>query len=484
MWYRFEVMYDVKNVQSVFVQQIVQIIVDEIGVQFVQVCVVVGLFDEGVSVLFIVCYCKEVIGGLDDIQLCNLEIWLIYLCELEDCCVVVLVSIGEQGKFSDELCNDILVVDIKSWLEDLYLLYKFKCCICVQIVCEGGLELLVDGLLVDLMQDLQMFVVVFVDVDKGVVDIKVVLEGVCVILMECWGEDVVLVGELCIWLGEIGVICVCVVEGKEIEGVKYCDYFEYVEVLVKILLYCLLVLFCVCCEEILFLELDLGSDVEVGYQYVEGCVVCKVGIVDQGCVVDCWLLDVCCLIWCVKLYIYLLLDLFNQVCEKVEVEVIVVFGDNLKDLLLVVFVGLKIVFGLDLGICIGCKIVVVDVIGKLVVIDIIYLYELCCQWEQLLQMIKQLCVKYNVELIVIGNGIVSCEIDKLVGEVIKVVVNLKLQKVVVSEVGVLVYLVFEFVVREFLELDVLLCGVVLIVCCLQDLLVELVKIEFKVIGVG
>ncbi|EED38770.1 S1 RNA binding domain protein [Stenotrophomonas sp. SKA14] len=477
-------MHDAKNAQSALAQQIAQTIADEIGAQSAQVRAAVSLLDEGASVPFIARYRKEVTGGLDDTQLRNLEVRLTYLRELEDRRAAVLASIGEQGKLSDELRNDILAADTKSRLEDLYLPYKPKRRTRAQIAREAGLEPLADGLLADPTQDPQVFAATFVDTEKGVADTKAALEGARAILMERWGEDAALVGELRTWLGETGVIRARVAEGKETEGAKYRDYFEHAEALAKIPSHRLLALFRARREEILFLELDPGNDAEAGHQYAEGRVARKAGIADQGRAADRWLLDACRLTWRAKLHTHLLLDLFNQAREKAEAEAIAVFGDNLKDLLLAAPAGPKTVLGLDPGIRTGCKIAVVDATGKLVATDTIYPHEPRRQWEQSLQTIKQLCAKHNVELIAIGNGTASRETDKLAGEAITAVANPKLQKVVVSEAGASVYSASEFAAKEFPGLDVSLRGAVSIARRLQDPLAELVKIEPKAIGVG
>ncbi len=477
-------MHDAKNAQSALAQQIAQTIADEIGAQSAQVRAAVGLLDEGASVPFIARYRKEVTGGLDDTQLRNLETRLTYLRELEDRRAAVLASIGEQGKLSDELRNDILAADTKSRLEDLYLPYKPKRRTRAQIAREAGLEPLADGLLGDPTRDPQVFAATFVDTDKGVADTKAALEGARAILMERWGEDAALVGELRTWLGETGVIRARVAEGKENEGAKYRDYFEHAESLAKIPSHRLLALFRARREEILFLELDPGSDAEAGHQYAEGRVARKAGIADQGRAADRWLLDACRLTWRAKLHTHLLLDLFNQAREKAEADAIAVFGDNLKDLLLAAPAGPKTVLGLDPGIRTGCKIAVVDATGKLVATETIYPHEPRRQWDQSLQTIKQLCAKHNVELIAIGNGTASRETDKLAGEAIKAAGDPKLQKVVVSEAGASVYSASEFAAKEFPGLDVSLRGAVSIARRLQDPLAELVKIEPKAIGVG
>ncbi|WP_448130385.1 Tex family protein [Stenotrophomonas rhizophila] len=465
-------------------QQIAQTIADEIGAQTAQALAAIALLDEGASVPFIARYRKEVTGGLDDTQLRNLETRLTYLRELEDRRAAVLSSIDEQGKLSDELRNDILGADTKSRLEDLYLPYKPKRRTRAQIAREAGLEPLADGLLADPGLDPQVFGATFVDGDKGVADVKAALEGARAILMERWGEDAALVGELRTWLGENGVIRARVAEGKEEQGAKYRDYFEHSESLAKIPSHRLLALFRARREEILFLELDPGSDAEAGNLYAEGRVAHNAGIRDAGRPGDRWLLDACRLTWRAKLHMHLLLDLFNQAREKAEAEAIAVFGDNLKDLLLSAPAGPKAVLGLDPGIRTGCKIAVVDATGKLVATDTIYPHEPRRQWDQSLHAIRQLCVQHNVDLIAIGNGTASRETDKLAGEVIKALGDTKLQKIVVSEAGASVYSASEFAAKEFPNLDVSIRGAVSIARRLQDPLAELVKIDPKAIGVG
>ncbi|OQP83024.1 RNA-binding transcriptional accessory protein, partial [Xanthomonas phaseoli pv. syngonii LMG 9055] len=469
---------------SQLAQQIARTIADEIGAQPAQAHAAIALLDEGASVPFIARYRKEVTGGLDDTQLRNLETRLTYLRELEERRAAILSSIGEQGKLSDELRNEITAADTKSRLEDLYLPYKPKRRTRAQIAREAGLEPLADGLLADPTQSPDVAAAAFVDAEKGVADGKAALEGARAILMERWGEDAALVGELRSWLSDNGVIRARVAEGKEEAGAKYRDYFDHAETLAKIPSHRLLALFRARREEILYLDLDPGSDAEAGHQYAEGRVARNAGISNEGRAADRWLLDACRLTWRAKLHMHLLLDLFNQAREKAEAEAIAVFGDNLKDLMLAAPAGPRVVLGLDPGIRTGCKIAVVDATGKLVATETIYPHEPKRQWDQSLQTIKKLCMQHNVELIAIGNGTASRETDKLAGEAIALCGPAKLQKVVVSEAGASVYSASEFAAKEFPNLDVSLRGAVSIARRLQDPLAELVKIEPKAIGVG
>ncbi|OOX19804.1 RNA-binding transcriptional accessory protein [Xanthomonas campestris pv. azadirachtae] len=469
---------------SQLAQQIARTIADEIGAQPAQAHAAIALLDEGASVPFIARYRKEVTGGLDDTQLRNLETRLTYLRELEERRAAILSSIGEQGKLSDELRNEIVAADTKSRLEDLYLPYKPKRRTRAQIAREAGLEPLADGLLADPTQSPAVAAAAFIDAEKGVADSKAALEGARAILMERWGEDAALVGELRSWLGDNGVIRARVAEGKEEAGAKYRDYFDHAETLAKIPSHRLLALFRARREEILYLDLDPGSDAEAGHQYAEGRVASNAGISNEGRPADRWLLDACRLTWRAKLHMHLLLDLFNQAREKAEAEAIAVFGDNLKDLMLAAPAGPRVVLGLDPGIRTGCKIAVVDATGKLVATETIYPHEPKRQWDQSLQTIKELCMQHNVELIAIGNGTASRQTDKLAGEAIALCGAAKLQKVVVSEAGASVYSASEFAAKEFPNLDVSLRGAVSIARRLQDPLAELVKIEPKAIGVG
>ncbi|MDQ3205927.1 MAG: RNA-binding transcriptional accessory protein, partial [Pseudomonadota bacterium] len=201
-------------------RKIAHAIAEEIGAQPAQAQAAIALLDEGATVPFIARYRKEVTGGLDDIQLRNLETRLTYLRELEDRRATVLASIDEQGKLTAELRADIEGADSKARLEDLYLPYKPKRRTKAQIAREAGLEPLADGLLADPSLTPEVFATGFVDADKGVADTKAALDGARAIVMERWGEDAALVGELRGWLGETGVIRARVAEGKENEGAK------------------------------------------------------------------------------------------------------------------------------------------------------------------------------------------------------------------------------------------------------------------------
>ncbi|KIQ97837.1 Tex family protein [Lysobacter sp. A03] len=464
--------------------QIAGTIAGEIGARPAQVLAAIGLLDEGATVPFIARYRKEVTEGLDDTQLRNLETRLIYLRELADRRATVLASIEEQGKLSDELRADIEAADSKSRLEDLYLPYKRKRRTRAQIAREAGLEPLADGLLDDPSQVPETVAAAFVDAEKGVDDVKAALEGARAILMERWGEDAALVGELREWLKDVGVIRARVIEGKENEGAKYRDYFDHAEPLSRIPSHRLLALLRARREEFIQLDLDPGSDADAGHAQAEARVAHHAGVANRNRPADAWLLNACRLTWKAKLHLHLLLDLFGQAREKAEAEAIAIFGDNLKDLLLAAPAGPKAVLGLDPGLRTGVKVAVVDATGKLVATDTIFPHQPRNQWDGSLHLLRAMCVTHGVQLIAIGNGTASRETDKLAGDLIKMAPELKMQKIVVSEAGASVYSASELAAKEFPDLDVSIRGAVSIARRLQDPLAELVKIEPKAIGVG
>lgn len=465
-------------------RQIAQTIAEEIGAQAPQALAAIALLDEGATVPFIARYRKEATGGLDDTQLRTLETRLAYLRELEERRAAILSSIEEQGKLTEALRGELLAADSKSRLEDLYLPYKPRRRTRAQLAREAGLEPLADGLLQDPTCVPEDFAAGFVDADKGVADARAALEGARAILIERWGEDAALLGELRSWLESEGVLRARVIEGKQEAGAKYRDYFDHSEALSKIPSHRLLALLRARREEVIQLELEPGADPEAGNAYAEGRIALAAGIAAQGRAADAWLLQACRLAWRAKLHLHLMLDLFNQAREKAEGEAITVFGDNLKDLLLAAPAGPHVVLGLDPGIRTGCKVAVVDATGKLVATDTIYPHEPKRQWEQSLHTLKRLCEQHQVALIAIGNGTASRETDRLAAEVIKACNNPKLQKIVVSEAGASVYSASETAAREFPDLDVSIRGAVSIARRLQDPLAELVKIDPKAIGVG
>jgi len=461
----------------------------ELGVRPSQVIATVQLLDEGATVPFIARYRKEVTGNLDDTQLRTLEERLTYLREMEERRTAILASIEEQGKMTPELKAEILQAETKQRLEDLYLPYKQKRRTKAQIAREAGIAPLADALLNDPTLVPETEAAKYFNAEAGFADTKAVLDGARQILMEQFAEDAQLLGTLREYLDEHGVVKSVVAEGKENEGAKFRDYFDYSEPLADIPSHRALALFRGRNEGMLQVSLVLDSELDpetkpAGHNPCEARIAARFGIRDQGRPADKWLSDTVRWTWKIKVFMHLELELMNALRERAEEEAIRVFGRNLKDLLLAAPAGPRAVLGLDPGIRTGCKIAVVDRTGKLLDTATIYPHEPRCDWEGALHVLAALCAKHQVELVSIGNGTASRETDKLVADLMKRYPAMKLTKIMVSEAGASVYSASEFAAKEFPELDVSLRGAVSIARRLQDPLAELVKIEPKAIGVG
>ena len=466
---------------------IAQRLADELGVQLSQVDATIILLDQGATVPFIARYRKEATGGLDDSQLRHLEERLTYLRELEERRGTILDSIRQQGKLTPVLNQAIQSAQTKTRLEDLYLPYKPKRRTKAQIAREAGLEPLAMALLGDPLLDPMSEAARYVDVDKDIKDAGEALEGAKQILMEYLAEDAELVGELRDYLWQHGVLASTVVAGKEQEGAKFADYFEFAEPIARIPSHRALALFRGRKEGILNLDLQLPEDTGLapGQPGVaERLITTRLGIAQQGHPGDHWRQEVVRWAWRVKIFTHLDTDLKSRLREEAEEEAIKVFARNLQDLLLAAPAGPHATMGLDPGIRTGVKVAVVDATGKLLETTTVYPLAPKHQWDQSINALAELARRHGVDLISIGNGTGSREVDKLAGELLQRHPELKLTRIMVSEAGASVYSASAFASQEFPDLDVSLRGAVSIARRLQDPLAELVKIDPKSIGVG
>ena len=464
-------------------QSILTRIATELAVNEKQVAVTVELLDEGATVPFIARYRKEKTGGLDDTQLRYLETRLSSLRELEKRRETVLHSIREQGKLTPELEQQILALNTRTELEDIYLPYKPKRRTKAQIAREAGIEPLAQALLTNPQLNPESEAANYLNPAMEFADSKAVLDGARQILMEDFAENAELSGRLREYLWEHGHLASSVMEGKTQEGQKFADYFDYSEALHKIPSHRALALFRGRNEGILDLKLDVS--VADGMTHpCEDAIATAFNIRDQGRAADRWLLDCVRWAWKVKLHSRLSTDLNLRLRETAEAEAIRVFAANLKDLLLAAPAGARTTLGLDPGLRTGVKVAIVDATGKLLDFATIYPHVPKKQWEQSIAVLADLCSKYQVGLISIGNGTASRETDQLASDLIKRHPELKLAKIVVSEAGASVYSASELAAKEFPLLDVSIRGAVSIARRLQDPLAELVKIDPKSIGVG
>jgi len=467
--------------------KISQQIATELNVNEKQVAAAISLLDEGASVPFISRYRKEVTGGLDDTQMRDLEDRLGYLRELEDRRAVILKSVEEQEKLTPELKSSILKADTKSELEDLYLPYKPKRRTKAQIAREAGLQPLADALLADPTLDPELKASEFIDPESNISTTKDALDGAKQILMEEFAENATLLSELRSYLQENGFVRAIVAKGKESEGQKFSDYFDYSEKLSKIPSHRALALFRGRNEGILGIELIVDEKLlkdDKASNYAQYLIGKHSQIKHQERAADDWLQTVILWTWRVKLHSFFETELLGKLRESAETQAIGVFANNMRDLLMAAPAGNFATMGLDPGLRTGTKIVVVDGTGKLLTQSTIFPHAPQKQWQQSLKKLATMCEQHKVKLVSIGNGTASRETDNLVAELEKCHPEFGLRRIVVSEAGASVYSASKLAAEEFPDLDVTYRGSVSIARRLQDPLAELVKIEPKAIGVG
>ena len=452
------------------VQMINSTIARELGVSESQVAATVALLDEGNTVPFIARYRKEVTGGLDDSQLRQLEERLAYLRELEERKQSILAAIEEQGKLTDDLRALILTCETKARLEDLYLPFKKRRKTKADVAREAGIEALVDALIDAPSTDATSAAAAYVC--EGFEDEKKVLEGARAILVDRCATNADLVGEVREEMLSRGRMTASVAEGKEKEGAKFKDYFEFSESFESLPSHRILALLRGEKEGVLNLHLDAGDDA-----FYEGLIADRAGIDTTNP----WLGDAVRWGWRTKLYVSSGLDVRMRLKEKAEAGALEVFAKNLRDVLLAAPAGQRATLGLDPGYRNGVKCAVV------LETMIVYPHQPQNRWSDAVKVLSTACATHGVDLLAIGNGTASRETEKLASEVADMIATAggtRPTPVVVSESGASVYSASEVAAKEFPDMDVSLRGAVSIARRLQDPLAELVKIDPKSIGVG
>jgi uncharacterized protein len=470
----------------------------------------VSLLDGGATVPFIARYRKEATGGLDDIQLRELEYRLGYLREMQERRASILKSIAEQGKLTPDLQLAIDQAATKQDLEDLYLPYKPKRRTKGMIAKEAGIEPLADALWANPSLNPQDEAQAFLkpaDAIEGAdfSTVGAVLDGVRDILSERWAEDASLIQALREWLWKEGLFTSHLASGKDenqAEVAKFRDYFAYSEPIGRVPSHRALAVFRGRALELLDAKLSLpepealsasaaplsaSAAAQAASALAEGHIALHLKWSHGARPSDDLIRKTVLWTWRVKLSLSLERDLFTRLREDAEKVAIKVFADNLRDLLLAAPAGPRVVLGLDPGIRTGVKVAVVDATGKLVETATVYPHEPRRDWDGSLHTLLKLSQKHGVNLIAIGNGTASRETDKLAADLIKQLTSPdgpEIQKVVVSEAGASVYSASEFASQEMPDVDVSLRGAASIARRLQDPLAELVKIDPKSIGVG
>ncbi|MFU8863369.1 MAG: Tex family protein [Rhodobacterales bacterium] len=461
--------------------RIARSIATDIAAQPAQVIAAVALLDGGATVPFIARYRKEVTGGLDDTQLRNLADRLTYLRELEARRGVILNSIKEQGKLTEDLARAITGADTKAALEDIYLPFKPKRRTKAMIARENGLEPLLRAILDDRTVAPEDLAAAYLS--EAVVTVKDALDGARDILTEELSENATLLGRLRDFMRAEALITARVQPGKEEAGAKFSDYFDHREAWSKIPSHRALAILRAAKEEVV--TVDIAPDPDTGAPRAVDMIAAAIGIHGDA-PGDAWLRKTAGWVWRVKLSLSMYVDLMGDLRSRAHEEAIAVFARNLKDLLLAAPAGPRATLGLDPGIRTGVKAAVVDATGKVLATETLYPFQPKNDLRGAQAAVLQLVRKHGIELIAIGNGTASRETERMVADALKALpADVKRPaSVIVSEAGASVYSASELAAKEFPDLDVSLRGAVSIARRLQDPLAELVKITPQSIGVG
>jgi len=449
-----------------------KIIAAELKVAEKQVTATVNLLDDGATVPFISRYRKELTGSLDEVEVAAIRDRVLQLRDLDKRREAILKSMTELGKLTPELEKQINEAETIALLEDIYLPYKPKRKTRASVAKEKGLEPLALQVFEQNNFDLETEAEKFIDTEKGVNTLGEALAGARDIIAEMISENAEARAKMRHYFQEKAVFKSEVIKGKEEEGIKYKDYFEWNESVKTAASHRVLAMRRG--EKELILRLDALPPQEDAIAILENQFILGNNAASKQ--VQQALEDG---------YKRLLepameteLRVFTK--QKADEEAIRVFAENARQLLLAAPMGQKNVLAIDPGFRTGCKVVCLDQQGQLLENTAIYPHTGQGNVKNAEFTIQQLCEKYNVEAIAIGNGTAGRETEAFVRGL-----NLPhITIVMVNESGASIYSASEVARAEFPNQDITVRGAVSIGRRLMDPLAELVKIDPKSIGVG
>lgn len=446
---------------------------EELNILPRQVVATIELLDEGATVPFISRYRKELTGSLDEVAIAAIRDRVNQLRDLDKRKDAILKSLKEQEKLTPELEQKVLKAETMAILEDIYLPYKPKRRTKATVAREKGLEPLAKAVFEQEEKDIQKIAESFIDSEKEVNSIEEALQGARDIIAEWVNENAEARAAMRSLFLEKGIFKSTVIPGKEEEGIKYKDYFEWEEPIATAPSHRVLAMRRG--EKELILMLDAFPPEEDALHLLEKQFVkannetaehVKTAIKDG--------------------YRRLLkpsmeTEVRLTTKKRADDEAIRVFGENLRQLLLTAPLGQKNVLALDPGFRTGCKLVCLDKQARLLHHDTIYPNEPQKKTAESGALIKHLCEKHDIDAIAIGNGTASRETESFV-RTLGLPKNIAI--VMVNESGASIYSASEVAREEFPDKDVTVRGAVSIGRRLMDPLAELVKIDPKSIGVG
>lgn len=451
----------------------------ELKLNAAAVSAVLSLFEEGATIPFIARYRKERTGGLDEVQIRDIQQRHAYVLELEQRRSTILASIEEQGKLDDALRKQILSTQSKTELEDLYLPYRPKRRTRATMARERGLEPLALRIMEQPVSgDPATEAAVFINLAKDVPDFESALAGAQDIVAEVVADHAAIRA----WVRGVyqrdGILR-ATLRSKKVgqERTKYEQYYDYAEALAKV-------------PSHRYLAMDRGEREKV----------LRLGIdVDQARIISelerrfavnrkspfAQALELA------------VADAFRRlVAPSIENEMrqqlkaasdqkaIEVFANNLRNLLLASPLGAKAVLGIDPGLRTGCKVVALDSTGRFLENTTLYIGQGETKQAQAKTELKTLLKKHQPFAVAVGNGTGGREAEAFVRQLMRTEALGQAVVVPVNEAGASIYSASDIARAEFPQLDLTVRGAISIARRLQDPLAELVKIDPKAIGVG
>lgn len=448
-------------------------IADELGIRIEQVAAVAELLQDGCTVPFIARYRKEATGSLDEVCIAAIRDRLEQLMELDKRREAILKSLEERELLTEELRKTILAASSMPALEDIYLPYRPKRRTRATIAREKGLEPLAEKIYGQDSFDPAIEARHFVNPDKEVMSAEDALAGARDIVAERINEDPAVRAATRRLFLEKAQVRSKVISGKENEGAKYQDYFDHFENVSSAPGHRLLAMLRGEKEGVISLQIRPPEDEALA---LIGRLVIKARN-EAARQVRLALEDG---------YKRLLgpsmeTEARQEVKKWADEEAIRVFAENLRELLLSPPLGRKRVLALDPGYRTGAKLVCLDAQGKLLHHDTIYPTQSQRMAEQAAMTVKELCHRFEVEAIAVGNGTGGRETEAFIRSL---GLSKAIDVVMVNESGASIYSASKAAREEFPDQDVTVRGAISIGRRLMDPLAELVKIDPKSIGVG
>jgi protein Tex len=444
------------------------LISSKLNIRQTQVLAVLELLEESATIPFIARYRKDKTGGLDEVQIQQIQDEQKFFKEITERRTFIIKTIEEQGKMTEALLQKLQLASTMSALEDIYLPYKPKRKTKAQTARENGLEPLAKILLEQGSNPLEPQLLAFIN--EQVSTVEIALQGARDIIAELVNEDAENRAKLRKLFEDAALLQSKVLEGKETEGIKYKDYFDFTEPIHKIPSHRILAVLRGFLEGFLRMGIQpLEEDALelLEKQYIKGFSESSTHV--KKAIRDAYRR---------LLQPSLESEFRSALKQKADEEAITVFAENLRQLLLSAPLGSKRILAIDPGYRTGCKIVCLDEKGELKKTDLIFIHE-TNRLSDAEYRIRELVKVYQIEVFAIGDGTAGRETDQFIKKM-----DLGIPVFMVNEDGASVYSASETAREEFPEQDITVRGAVSIGRRLMDPLAELVKIDPKSIGVG